>query len=158
MKLAGTALILLGSLGGFLGYSIAQRQELNLLRDIIAALGTLESSIRWKKLPLPDGIRELAARQISGNYFAEIDHLVTGGSTLQKAWNKVFREIDPESADILCRMEWQGDTEQIEGCLRHCAEQLKAQQTERQSSLHQRERLCGAATLSAAGILIILLM
>ena len=158
MKLAGTVLILLGSLGGFLGYSIAQRQEINLLRDIIAALGALESSIRWKKLPLPDGIRALASRQISGGYFAEIVNLMTGGETLQNAWNSVFYTINPEAADILCRMEWQGDTEQIQGGLRHCVEQLAARQTERQNSLHQREKLCGAAALSAAGMLIILLM
>ena len=158
MKFTGIALILVGCLYICYQFSRTCQRQQALLWDLAIALELLESSIRWKKLPLPDGIRELAARQISGKYFAEIDHLVTGGSTLQKAWNKVFREIDPESADILCRMEWQGDTEQIEGCLRHCAEQLKARQTERQSSLHQRERLCGAATLSAAGILIILLM
>ena len=158
MKIPGVVMVFVGGFSLFLQYSRTLRQEMSLIRDLISALELLESGIRWKKLPLPQGIRELSARKVSGKYFAQVSENMVGESTLQSAWNDIFSKFQPEIADILCAVEWSGDSQQIQGSLQYTAQQLMELYRSKESSLHQREKLCAAAALSGAGLLVIILI
>lgn len=157
VRVLGAVLILLGGSAAFLSFSHAARREQILLRDLIAALELLASGVRWRGLPLPDGIAELAERKISGPYFVKIGSNLTSNMTLQSSWVLAFSDISGEAGGILRRTELGGDTQQVLGSLRQCVEELSACYGERQGLLRQQKKLCAAGLFSAAGIVIILL-
>ncbi len=157
MRAAGAALILLGGAWAFLCFSRSVRREQALLQDVIAALEQLAGEVRWKNLPLPEGIEGLARRRISGAYFREIGEMMKRNMTLQEAWEKAFDRFPGEEGEILRRLELGGDARQVQGALGRCAEALRAVFTARRESLAQRMKLCAAGLLSAAGLLVVIL-
>ena len=104
----------------------------------------------------------ILARELVGDcgaWFLSVTELVTSGQTLQDAWKQTFSCIEPETAaDILCRVELQGDASQIMGSLRLAAEQLRKLAAETESRQGQKERLCMAVGASLGGLLVILLI
>ena len=158
MKVIGACTVLLGGVYLWLQFVSIQRRELALVRDLIAAVESLESAVRWKNLPVPAGLRELATREISGKYFAAASDMLKSNFTLQDAWNSVFSVLGGEISTVMCRMEWSGDAQKIEGALHCTAEELTKVLEMRRQALRQKERLYAAMALSGAGVLIIILI
>ncbi|MBE6989380.1 MAG: hypothetical protein E7426_01370 [Ruminococcaceae bacterium] len=158
MKSAGVLLVLLGGVGVWGRFSRTLRRDLALIRDLSTALALLESSVRWKRLPLPQAIKELAGRDISGKYFSEIEISLKSNIPLQVAWCRTFCRLPHELADILCAMEWSGDAQQLQGSMHYAAQQLAGLYGRRREALGQQEKLCAAATFSAVGLLIVVLI
>ncbi|MBO4854620.1 MAG: hypothetical protein J5482_05745 [Oscillospiraceae bacterium] len=158
MKVIGACTVLSGGLYFWLQFLSVQRRELALVRDLISALESLESAIRWKSIPVPAGLRELAEREISGKYFAAVADMVQSGFTLQQAWINAFSLLNGEMSAVMCRMEWSGDLQRIEGSLHYTAQELTRLFEARRQALRQKERLYAAMALSGAGLLIIVLI
>ncbi len=158
VRITGAALILAGGAMAYLRYVGAARREVELLRDVIAALEQLAGEIRWKKLPLPDGIEALSEGRISAPYFAEVTRGVKSGITLQKAWRNTFSRYPGECGEILGHLELDGDSKRIVGALGQGAEALRSILGERRGSMAQRLRLCAAGIFSAAGVLVVILL
>ena len=158
MKPAGAVLVLLGGFIVFWEFSRTQRRQLALIRDLAAALTQLAGEIRWKLLPLPDAIRNLSGRKLSGEFFRKILNSLESGYTLQNAWYMAFQDLPAEAGGILLHMEWGGDVPQQEGSIMYAARQMTELGEKKQSALRQREKLCAAAALSAAGLLVLILM
>lgn len=158
MKTAGAVLVLLGGFATYWEFSRTQRRQLALIRDLAAALTQLAGEIRWKLLPLPEAINQLCGREISGSFFEMIQESMQSGNTLQFAWEQSARRLSTEISDILCRMEWGGDLARQEGSILYAAQQLTELGERKQDTLRQREKLCAAAALSVAGILVLILM
>ena len=158
MKLTGAVLVLLGAFWGIFQYANALRKELSLIRDLSGALTQLSGEIRWKNSTLPEGIRSLHGRKSSGPYFRTISEMLKGQNTLQEAWNNTFTNTSQEITEILCNMEWGGDSQRQEGAILYAARRMTELGEAKQSVLRQREKLCAAAALSAAGVLVMILM
>ena len=158
MKPFGAALVLLGGFAVYWEFSRTQRRQLALIRDLAAALKQLAGEIRWKLLPLPEAITHLCDRRISGMFFQKISQLVESGTTLQNAWELAFRDLPVEIGGILLRMEWGGDLARQEGSVLYAARQMTELGEKKQDALHQRQKLCAAAAMSAAGLLVLILM
>ena len=158
MKALGAVLVLLGGVIVFLDFSLTQRRQLALIRDIAAALTQMAGEIRWKLLPLPEAIRHLEERKISGKYFGEIHRSLKGGNTLQNSWEHTFRSFSSEMGGILLSMEWGGDIQRQEASILYAARQLTELGERKAETLRQREKLCAAATLSTTGLLVLILM
>lgn len=158
MKPAGAVLVLLGGFIVFWEFSRTQRRQLALIRDLATALTQLAGEIRWRLLPLPDAIRNLGERKITGEYFCEVFQSLESGNTLQSAWNMAFQDLPAEIGGILLHMEWGGDVPQQEGNILYAARQMAELGEKKQEALRQREKLCAAAALSAAGLLVLILM
>lgn len=158
MKPVGAILILLGGLAVYLLYSRSQRKELSLIRDLSAALEQMAGELRWRLSPLPDAIHAVSERKISGKYFRSICEYLQGGNTLQAAWTQTFSALPPEISGIVLDMEWGGDLPRQEGMIRYVSERLRRLSERKQTELKQREKLCAAAALSAAGILVLILI
>lgn len=157
MKFTGIALILVGCLYICYQFSRTSQRQQALLWDLAIALELLESSIRWKQITIPEGLRELSARKISGCYFFRIKEEMADGSTLQAAWNNAFLELPSEESGILCHVELTGDLQQLQGSLHLASRQLLKLHERRQRDQRQREKLCAALSISAGGLLIITL-
>ncbi len=158
MKLPGAVLVLLGAFAFFGEYSHALRRELALIRDLSGALTQLAGEIRWKMLSLPEGIRRLSQRKASGHYFTEIVRKLESNIPLQDAWNSVFSALPGTIAVILCGLEWGGDIRRQEAAILYAARQMTELCESRRETLRQREKLCAAAALSGAGLLVMILM
>ncbi len=158
VKAAGTVLVLLGGWGVWRQYTGALRRETALLRDLAAALSLLAGEIRWRRIPLPQGIGQLSGRKQAGPYFSRVCRMIESGYTLQNAWEKVFAEIPWPWASILCRMEWTGDSLQLQRSLLWTAERLGELEKDGSGALHRRSQLCAAAAASAAGLLVLILL
>ncbi len=158
MKLTGAVLVLLGGITVFWSYSRALRRELALIRDLAGALTQLAGEIRWKMIPLPEGIRHLTNRRESGKFFSDIVILLESNTTLQEAWRSEFTTLSPSISDILCAIEWGGDLIRQEGSILYAASQMTELGESKKDALQQREKNCAAAALSAAGLLVMILM
>ena len=158
MKAAGAALVLAGGWVVWRQYTRTLRREVALLEDFAAALTLLAGEIRWRLLPLPEGIRQLEERKLTGSYFRRVVESLTGGNTLQESWGSAFSDIPWEWAALLCRMEWTGDAQQLQRSLLWIARQLDERRSAAREELHQREKLCAAVSASGAGLVILILM
>lgn len=158
MKPYGAALIFLGGFAVYWEFSRSQRRRLVLIRDLADALNQLAGEIRWKILPLPEAIAHLSDRRISGSFFREIHQSVVSGNALQDAWENAFQKLSPEIGGILLHIEWGGDLTQQEGSVLYAARQMRKLGEKKQDALHQRQKLCAAAAMSAAGLLVLILM
>ena len=158
MSFAGAGMVLLGGFAVYWEYSRTQRRLLNLISDLAAALDQLAGEVRWKLTPLPDAIFRLTDRKTAGQYFQKIEEELKSGTTLQKAWEQVFRELPDECSSILLRMEWGGDVSRQEGNILYAAAQLQELFGEKQRQIRQKEKLCAATALSAAGLLVLILV
>ena len=154
----GAALILLGIAAYCGGWIAGKRRELRQIYALAAALERMEGAIRWQQLPMERLLERELAGDCSG-WFGTIKEKVESGVPLQAAWEETFSEMELEAeADILCRVELQGDASQIMGALRLAAEQLRKLAAETEGRQGQRERLCVAAGTSLGGLLVILLI
>lgn len=158
MRVAGAALVLAGSWTVWRQYTHTLRQETALLRELSDALTLLAGEIRWRRLPLPEGLSLLCDRKLTGAYFRRVTELIAGGNTLQSAWNSVFGAVPWDWSTLLCRMEWSGDVQQLQRGLLWTARQMDERENAARAALRQREKLCGALSASCAGLLILILM
>jgi len=158
MKPVGALMVMLGGVAVFFVFSSAQRRQLAYIRDLAAALTQLAGEIRWKLLPLPEAIRHLCDRKLTGTLFREIHNSLESGSTLQYAWIGAVQNFPGEVRDILLPMEWGGDIKQQEESVLYVARQMRELGEKRASALRQREKLCAAAALSATGLLVLILV
>lgn len=123
------------------------------------ALEDMETAIRWEKKPLPALLSTLKDRPFCGVYFSEIENGLQGGIPLHAAWNNVFAALsDRETADILCRVTLGGDSERLQAALKRGGEELERLHRQRQELDRQQRRVRGAAVVSAACLVIILLL
>lgn len=158
-KFFGALLILLGGLLACLYQRRAVRTELCLLRELAAALESMETVIRWQKKPLPQTILQQCRRPLCGKTFENVLGNMKGGSTLQTSWEKAFLEnTAPDVAEVLCQVELQGDEQQITGNLCAAAHSLERLRQEKETRRQQREKLYMAVVLSSAGLAIIVLI
>ncbi len=103
-KLLGALLILLG---GFLACFYQRRavqMEISLLRELTAALESMETAIRWQKKPLPRTIMQQCDRPLCGEIFENVLKSMESGNALQTSWEQGFSEkTSPDIAEILCQ-------------------------------------------------------
>ena len=101
----------------------------------------------------------LAQRPCCGTYFAAILKMMESNIPLQTAWEKVFSTIsDAETAAILRGMEVTGDETRLLTGLQYAQQRLRQLAERRELEDIRDRRLTGAALLSAAGLLVILLI
>ena len=158
MKSAGVGLVLLGGWIVFLEFSLTQRYQLRLIRDLAAALKQLSGEIRWKLQPIPSAVMSLGSRGISGDLFGKVSLLLEGGTALQDAWQIAFSDLTPEAREIMLDVEWGGDVSRQEGSILYAAQRMTELGESKRETLHQREKLCVAAALSVSGLLVLILI
>ena len=115
--------------------------------------------IRFQRLPLPQIIATQTGRACCGTYFSAVLQYMKGGYALQKSWAEAWQKLpDRETARILQRIEWSGDETQLLRNLAYARRTLAALWDRRSAARREREKLTLAAALSAAGLLVILLI
>lgn len=159
MKLLGAAMIA-ASCGWLCAGKIRrERLALCLLGELVDALGSMEGTIRFQRLPLPQVIAAQTEREICETYFLTVLQYMKSGHTLQESWVEAWRKLpDRETARVLQRIEWGGDETQLLGNLAYARRTLAALWDRRSAARREREKLTLAAALSAAGLLVILLI
>ncbi len=159
IRTVGAVSVLLSAVSYLLtARTIRVRQE-RLVQDVLAAIESMETAIRWEKTRLPDSIAQQIPREYAGGYFSEISEMLKSDITLQQAWIHTFEKIIPrEISCILCNVSLTGDGTFLQGQLAFAAEQLrKFQQNEREEK-QEKQKLQAALAFSAAGLVIILLL
>lgn len=137
----------------------SRRRTIVLLRDLAAALESMEAAIRWQKTPLPQVISHQCSRDYSGPYFRSIQENLKSGLPLHKAWPAAFNDLQPEEAGaILRRLELTGDEVHITGALHLAAGQLRDVVQGYQQRQKEQEKLSVAVCVSGVSLLIILLI
>lgn len=159
MKLLGAAMIA-ASCGWLCAGKIRrERLALHLLGELVDALGSMEGTIRFQRLPLPQVIATQTGRACCGTYFSAVLQYMKGGYALQKSWAEAWQKLpDRETARILQRIEWSGDETQLLRNLAYARRTLAALWDRRSAARREREKLTLSAALSAAGLLVILLI
>ena len=135
-KLLGAALVLAAALWFVLARLRARRRQTALLRELAAAL---------ERYPL------------AGPYFHRITERMWEGQTLPQAWHSVFSRLSL-GAEWMTALELTGDEEKLTNGLLYTAGQLKQLCRQRGEEQRQTAKLWLAGVLSAAGLLIILLI
>ena len=158
VRIIGGGLILLAAVYGLWSAGRYRRQRQALLWSLVEALGYMETAIRWQRMPLPQVFQTLARRECCGPYFERVAGMLQSNTPLQCAWEKVFRDVPCGGGDILCRIALEGDGERLEGALRSAREELAALCRHREEAERQQGRVRAAAVLSAACLVIILLL
>lgn len=158
-KLLGAALIGGGAIWSFMAYRRQLRRRRTMLRSFLQAVSHMETAVRWRRLPMTPLLTELAQWPCCGEYFAAILKRMEGHTPLHIAWKEVFAAIpDGDAADILCAVELTGDETQLLAALQYAQHGLRQLAQRRQEEDIRERRLTGAALLSAAGLLVILLI
>lgn len=154
------ALLILGAGGGLLVQLWRQgRAEILFLQDMASGLEQMESAIRFRRLPMPELLREQTERPYCGSMFSVILQHMERGEPLQSSWVLSARSIPwPQAADALCALELSGDGRRIGENLRACADSLRAVLRCRQADKQQRQKMTLALTASCCGLLVILLL
>lgn len=156
---AGAVLVLSAAILALRRYYARQRQCRDLLWSFAAALGEMESAIRWQRTPVLPLLEVLQTREHCGVWFCQIRDKVQSDMTLQLAWENTFHQLsDAELRDLLCRISWSGDAQRLESTIaraRSEAEQLYEKR--READRHSRS-VTTTATLCGAGLMIILLL
>ena len=156
-KLLGAALIAAAALWAFTAHQRRERRRTQLLRELSAALDTMAAAIRWQKKPLPDILSAMQRYPLAGVYFRRVEKLLQGGIPLQEAWYRAFSAL-PAEAEPVSALELTGDEEKLTAALLYAARQLKDACRRRGEQQRQSTKLWLAGALSAAGLLIILLL
>lgn len=156
-KLLGAALIAAAALWAFTARQRRERRRTQLLRELAAALDAMAAAIRWQKKPLPDILSAMQRYPLAGAYFRRVERLLGGGAALQEAWYRVFAAL-PAEAEPVSALELTGDEEKLTAALLYAAQQLKDTCRRRGEQQKQSTKLWLAGLLSAAGLLIILLL
>ena len=156
-KLLGAALIATAALWAFTAHQRRERRRTQLLRELAAALDAMAAAIRWQRKPLPDILTAMQRYPLAGAYFLRVEKLLRSGTPLQEAWCRVFSAL-PAEAEPVAVLELAGDEEKLTAALLYAARQMKDTCRRRGEQQKQSTRLWLAGVLSAAGLLIILLL
>lgn len=159
MRATGAVLIL-ASAAVYLLSAFRQRQKQEkLVQDILDAIEQIATLIRWENRTLPDSIERQIQRGSAGRYFERVVENLKGGIPLQNAWNQVFSNVEPEEISaILCGVLLSGDSTFLQTRLSNTAEQMRAFQCKTRENQREQQKLQTALTLSAAGLIVILLL
>lgn len=115
---AGAVLVLSAAILALRRYYIRQRRCRDLLWSFAAALGEMESAIRWQRTPVLPLLEVLQTREHCGVWFCQIRDKVQSDMTLQLAWENTFHQLsDAELRDLLCRISWSGDAQRLESTI-----------------------------------------
>ena len=150
-KLLGASALLASALWTVLSVLSRQRRQTALLRELAAA------PIRWQRRPLPEAIAAMERYPLAGPYFRQVGGLLRAGKPLNEAWQRVFSRLSVGGA-WMTALELSGDEEKLTDGLLYTARQLKACCRRRSEGQRQSAKLWAAGMLSAAGLLIILLI
>ena len=157
-KLAGGGLILAGAVYVLRLWYRRRRRQREVLWSLVGALGYMETAIRWQRMPLPQIFQTLAHRPHCGPYFEKIAISLKSDIPLHTLWENAFSDLQGDGGTILRRVELNGDGERLVGALRSAREELAELCRHREKADRQQGRVTGAAVLSAACLLIILLL
>ena len=119
-----------------------------MLWSLVGALGYMETAIRWQRMPLPQIFQTLTQRPNCGPYFEKIVRSLKSNMPLHRLWKNAFSELPGDEGTILRRV----------GALQSAREELTELCQRREKADRQQGRVTGAAVLSAACLLIILLL
>jgi len=159
VQAGGAVLVLAAAVLGLWRYGAQRRQRRTLVWALAAAVGEMESAVRWQQTPMPALLETLAARETVGAYFRDTADMVQGGIPLQCAWEKTFGNVpDGETGEILLRLTLGGDRERLVGALGRTREELEELYRRRCREDGQKNRVTTAAALCGAGLVIILLI
>lgn len=151
-------MIAAAAVGAVVSYRRRLKERNGLIWALAAAMGEMESGVRWQRLPVTRLLETLESRSQCGVWFGRVRDKVESGMTLQLAWDSVFAEItDSDAGEILRRMVWNGDGERLTGALGRCREELETLYRQRREEGRQQSRTVTAAALCSAGLVIILL-
>ena len=156
-KLLGASALLASALWTVLSVPSRQRRQTALLRELAAALDAMAAAIRWQRRPLPEAIAAMERYPLAGPYFRQVGGLLRAGKPLNEAWQRVFSRLSVGGA-WMTALELSGDEEKLTDGLLYTARQLKACCRRRSEGQRQSAKLWAAGMLSAAGLLIILLI
>lgn len=156
-KLLGASALLASALWTVLSVLSRQRRQTALLRELAAALDAMAAAIRWQRRPLPEAIATMERYPLAGPYFRQVGGLLRAGKPLNEAWQRVFSRLSVGGA-WMTALELSGDEEKLTDGLLYTARQLKACCRRRSEGQRQSAKLWAAGMLSAAGLLIILLI
>ena len=156
-KLLGASALLASALWTVLSVLSRQRRQTALLRELAAALDAMAAAIRWQRRPLPEAIAAMEGYPLAGPYFRQVGGLLRAGKPLNEAWQRVFSRLSVGGA-WMTALELSGDEEKLTDGLLYTARQLKACCRRRSEGQRQSAKLWAAGMLSAAGLLIILLI
>lgn len=156
-KLLGAAALLASALWTVLSVLSRQRRQTALLRELAAALDAMAAAIRWQRRPLPEAIAAMERYPLAGPYFRQVGGLLRAGKTLNEAWQRVFSRLSV-GREWMTALELSGDEEKLTDGLLYTARQLKACCRRQSEGQRQSAKLWAAGMLSAAGLLIILLI
>ena len=158
-KALGAILILTAATAVLLGWLKRRKQTAVLLMALIGDMERIAAAIRWKKQPLPQILKALSAEPHSGVYYQKIEEIMKSNIPLHTAWNDTFSGMQPkEAATVLCGITLQGDEEALLGSLLHAAESLREIENRQRAARREETKMYAASVLSAAGMLIILLI
>jgi len=135
----------------------AKLRQAEAVKSAAAALDAMAAAIRWQRRPLPDILAALERYPLAGPYFHRITERMWEGQTLPQAWHSVFSGLSL-GAEWMTALELTGDEEKLTNGLLYTAGQLKQLCRQRGEEQRQTAKLWLAGVLSAAGLLIILLI
>ena len=159
MRMMGTAAILLSAVAYLLTARVVRTKQEMLVQNLLSAVESIETAIRWEKRTLPDSIAQQVPREYAGGYFSHITERIKSGSTLQKAWISTFADIEPqEISRILCAVSFSGDSTFLQDQLAFTAAQIRKFQQKEQEEKQAKQKLRAALAFSAAGLAVILLL
>lgn len=158
-KLMG-ALLIFAAGGSLLAQLSRQRsREMRFLSDMAAALEQMESAVRFRRLPMPELLREQASRTYCGKNFFQVIQYMESGNTLQASWVESVRTIPwPQAKTALLSLELTGDVRRICENLRACARSLRELLHRQRAEQREKQKTTLALTASACGLLVILLL
>lgn len=159
IRLSGSCLILLAAALYLIEEKkISQKQE-RTVQDLLAAVESIETAIRWEKQTLPDSIAAQSRRRYAGAYFRDISNMLQSNITLQNAWKNVFSVIEPaEISQILCAVSLSGDSTFLIDNLSFAVTRIREFQAQKRAEQATQRKLKVTAALSGAGIIIVLLL
>ena len=156
---AGAALVLSAAILALRRYYARQRRCRDLLWSFAAAMGEMESAIRWQRTPVPALLETLQTREHCGPWFRQIRDKMQGDIPLQCAWDNVFQQLpDAELRDVLRRVTWTGDARRLEGTFARARAEAEQLYEKRCAVDRCSRRVTTTATLCGAGLTIILLL
>ena len=159
IRLLGGGMILLAVIFYLDGERRGWRQQEQLTEELIGAVEAMETAVRWERCPLPESIRAQENRPAAGSLFREIHTHLERGMTLQTAWETSFRQIRLQRlSEILCAVSLSGDALALQNRFACAADEIRAFQTREREKQRESRKVRVAASLSAAGVIVILLL
>ena len=159
IRMIGSCLILLAAVLYLLEEKKDRQRQERTVQDLLAAVESIETAIRWEKQTLPDSIAEQEKRKYAGIYFRKISKLLQSNIALQYAWEKSFIQMKPvEISQILCDISLSGDSTFLIDNLSFAATKIREFQAQKRAEQATKQKLKVTAALSGAGAIIVLLL